>query len=89
MSRTSRTAAGTAAGTGLRPTDGFYEVWLLDPGSGRLVALGVLDDDGRGRLTVPEGVAVGDYPAVDVSAEPDDGDPAHSGASVLRGAWPA
>lgn len=75
--------------TGLPPADGFYEVWLLDLERGRMVALGVLDDSGRGRLTVPEGVRVGDYPEVDVSLEPDDGDPAHSGASVLRGALPA
>ena len=74
---------------GLPPADGFYEVWLLDLERDRMVALGVLDDSGRGRLTVPEGVRVGDYPEVDVSLEPDDGDPAHSGDSVLRGELPA
>jgi anti-sigma-K factor RskA len=74
---------------GLPPADGFYEVWLLDLERDRMVALGVLDDSGRGRLTVPEGVQVGDYPQVDVSLEPDDGDPAHSGDSVLRGELPA
>ncbi len=71
--------------TGLPPADGFYEVWLLDLDGDRMVALGVLDDTGRGRLTVPDGVRVSDYPEVDVSLEPDDGDPAHSGDSVLRG----
>ena len=75
--------------TGLPQADGFYEVWLLDLERDRMVALGVLDDSGRGRLTVPEGVRVGDYPEVDVSLEPDDGDPAHSGDSVLRGELPA
>jgi anti-sigma-K factor RskA len=75
--------------TGLPPADGFYEVWLLDLEQGRMVALGALDDTGRGRLTVPEGVRLGDYPEVDVSLEPDDGDPAHSGDSVLRGPLPA
>jgi anti-sigma-K factor RskA len=75
--------------SGLPPADGFYEVWLLDLERDRMVALGVLDDSGRGRLTVPDGVEVGDYPEVDVSLEPDDGDPAHSGESVLRGALPA
>lgn len=74
---------------GLPPADGFYEVWLLDLEQDRMVALGVLDDSGRGRLTVPEGVQMGDYPEVDVSLEPDDGDPAHSGQSVLRGELPA
>ena len=75
--------------SGLPEADGFYEVWLLDLERDRMVALGVLDDSGRGRLTVPDGVQVGDYPEVDVSLEPDDGDPAHSGDSVLRGQLPA
>lgn len=74
---------------GLPPADGFYEVWLLDLEQDRMVALGVLDDTGRGTLTVPDDVRMGDYPEVDVSLEPDDGDPAHSGDSVLRGALPA
>ena len=74
--------------SGLPPADGFYEVWLLDLEQDRMVALGVLDDSGRGTLTVPDGVRMGDYPEVDVSLEPDDGDPAHSGDSVLRGALP-
>jgi hypothetical protein len=34
-------------------------------------------------------VRLGDNPEVDVSLEPDDGDPAHSGDSVLRGQLPA
>ena len=75
--------------SGLPPADGFYEVWLLDLEHDRMVALGVLDDSGRGRLTVPDGVRVDDYPEVDVSLEPDDGDPGHSGDSVLRGELPA
>ena len=75
--------------SGLPEVDGFYEVWLLDLDQDRMVALGALDDTGRGRLTVPEGVRLGDYPEVDVSLEPDDGDPAHSGNSLLRGQLPA
>lgn len=74
---------------GLPPADGVHEVWLLDLERDRMVALGVLGDSGRGRLTVPDGVRVGDDPEVDVSLEPDDGDPAHSGESVLRGELPA
>ena len=34
---------------------------------------------------VPAGVNLTDYPVVDVSLEPLDGNPAHSGTSVLRG----
>jgi len=75
--------------SGLPAPDGFYEVWLLDLERGGLVPLGALDESGRGWLTVPEGVRIADYPTVDVSVEPDDGDPGHSGASVLRGDVPA
>ena len=65
--------------------DADYEVWLLDPAEGRLASLGVLDADGVARLAVPAGVEVADFPALDVSVEPRDGDPTHSGDSVLRG----
>jgi len=74
---------------GLAAPDGFYEVWLVDLADGRVLALGVLDESGRARLTVPEGVDLQDYPEVDVSLERDDGDPSHSGRSVLRGDLPA
>ena len=73
---------------GLPSADGFYEVWLVDLDAGRLLPLGALDDTGSGRLTVAEGVRLADYPEVDISLEPDDGDPGHSGDSVLRGALP-
>jgi hypothetical protein len=71
------------------PESGLYEVWLLDLERDRLVALGALDDSGRGWLSLPAGVDLGDYPVVDISVEPDDGDPGHSGNSVLRGDLPA
>lgn len=70
---------------GLGPVDGFYEVWLLGPGGSRTLALGTLDAAGRAVLPVPGSVRLADYPLVDVSVEPDDGNPAHSSDSVLRG----
>lgn len=70
--------------SGLPAPDGaFYEVWLLDPDQGRLVSLGPVRPDGT--YVLPAGAAPGEWPAVDVSIEPHDGDPGHSGASVLRG----
>jgi anti-sigma-K factor RskA len=74
---------------GLPRPDGLYEVWLVDLAAGRVVALGTLDDAGQAELSVPAGVDLSDYPEVDVSLEPDDGDPQHSGDSVLRGDLPA
>lgn len=62
---------------------GFYEVWLLDPSAKKLVALGSLDSGETGTFSIP--VSMSDFPIVDVSFEPADGNPAHSGASVLRG----
>jgi anti-sigma-K factor RskA len=73
---------------GLPAPEGLYEVWLIDLEAGRLVALGTLDDAGRAELAVPAGVDLSDYPEVDVSLEPHDGDPQHSGDSVLRGDLP-
>lgn len=67
----------------LAAVDGYYEVWLADPALQRLVSLGPYAEGEPKRL--PEGLDVGDYPVVDVSIEPLDGDPAHSGRSVLRG----
>jgi anti-sigma factor RsiW len=69
--------------------DAAYEVWLLDLDAGRLVPLGELDATGRAWVTLPDGVALDDYPLVDVSREPHDGDPGHSGDSVLRAELPA
>jgi hypothetical protein len=67
------------------PQDGFYEVWLLDEAVEDLVSLGVVRGGGEVALTLPPGVDLGEYPIVDVSVEPLDGDPGHSGVSVARG----
>ena len=67
--------------------DGYFEVWMIDPSVTALVSLGPLREDGE--YDVPPGVDPAAFPIVDVSVEPVDGDPAHSGASVLRGELPA
>ncbi len=38
-----------------------------------------------GTFEVPDDVDLDRFDVVDVSVEPDDGDPTHSGASILRG----
>lgn len=63
---------------------GSYQVWLLDAEAQRMVNLGVLSGD-EAQFAVPAGLDLSDYPVVDVSAEPLDGNPAHSGDSLLRG----
>lgn len=67
----------------LDPGDGFLEVWMIDPTVTGLVSLGPVRADGT--YALPPGIDPADFPIVDVSVEPIDGDPTHSGASVLRG----
>jgi len=63
---------------------GYYEVWLLRPDVTGLVPLGVVHQ-GVNVVPLPTGIDLTAYPLVDVSVEPLDGDPAHSGVSVARG----
>jgi len=60
------------------------EVWLIDPNIEGMVSLGFLTPDAKS-FAIPAGYAVADFPIVDVSVEPRDGLPTHSGDSVARG----
>ena len=62
-----------------------YEVWLFGD-DGRMVSLGTLAD-GSGSFTVPAGIDTTQYRTVDISDEPPDGNPAHSGISLIRGTF--
>jgi anti-sigma-K factor RskA len=64
----------------------FYELWLLDD-DGRMIALGSFQvgDDGQAQVELPIPVEPSRYRYFDVSLQEDNGDPAHSGVSVLRG----
>lgn len=75
--------------SGLPSTDGYFEVWLLAPDASSMIALGTLGAGESTVLPLPAGVSLADYPVVDISAEPYDGDPAHSTDSVVRGTLPA
>jgi anti-sigma-K factor RskA len=68
---------------GVDAGDGFLEVWVIDPEVTKLVSLGPSRPDGD--YDLPPGLDPEQFPVVDVSVEPLDGDPAHSGDSVLRG----
>lgn len=70
--------------TGLPETAGeMLELWVIDPGVTNPISLGFIDGDGR--FALPADIDPADFPIVDISVEPDDGDPLHSGKSVLRG----
>lgn len=64
---------------------GYREVWLLADDLSGLVSLGVLEGT-EGRFDVPAGLDVSRFSLVDVSQEALDGDPGHSGDSIVRGA---
>jgi hypothetical protein len=65
------------------PEGSHLELWLLDPAVSQTISLGVLDQEGP--FTVPADVDLAATPILDISVEPDDGDAAHSGVSVVRG----
>jgi len=67
----------------LPATTNDYEVWLFG-NDGKMVSLGTLND-GSGTFTVPQGISTQEYRVVDVSDEPPDGVPTHSGVSLVRG----
>jgi anti-sigma-K factor RskA len=74
--------------SGLPPADdAYYEVWLIAPDITRMVSLGPLHPGGD--YVVPRGIDPAEYPIVDISVEPVDGEPTHSGRSVLRGVFEA
>ena len=63
------------------------EIWLIEADADGdvvdLVSLGKIDGD---TFAVPDGYDPNLYSVVDISVEPRDGDDAHSGRSILRGA---
>ncbi len=64
----------------------FLELWLLEvneEGVQSLESLGRVD--GSGRYDVPDDVDLDRFSVVDISVELDDGNPDHSGNSVVRG----
>lgn len=66
------------------PDAPLREVWLIRTDGTGLISIGFLDGT-SGRFDVPAGVDLAQYALVDVSAEPDNGDPTHSGDSIVRG----
>ena len=67
-----------------RNAPGYREVWLISTDLTKLISLGVLSGT-EGTFTIPSDVSIADYPIVDVSSEKPDGNPAHSGDSIVRG----
>ncbi|WP_413316592.1 anti-sigma factor [Agrococcus sp. 1P02AA] len=68
----------------LPEVDGYLDVWLIDSDVQGMVSVGLFDASTT-EIVLPDGLDLAGYPIVDVSVEPFDGDPTHSGESVWRG----
>lgn len=69
---------------GAATSDDYREVWLIRNDGEALVSLGILEKS-TGQFSIPSGLDLDEYGLVDISFEPVDGDPAHSGDSIVRG----
>jgi len=65
--------------------DGYLQVWLLEDDADGMVTVGALSRSGE-EFELPEGLSTDTFTTVDVSVEHYDGNPAHSGESLWRGA---
>lgn len=66
----------------------FYELWLIDPGSGEPLSVATMKDgssDVAIDIPLPEGADPDRFAVVDVSIQEAGAGPEHSGNSVLRG----
>jgi hypothetical protein len=66
------------------PANDFYEVWLLQPATNKMLPVGVLSPTGSGSYTISATI-MSQYGAIDISLQANNGNPAHSKTSVLRG----
>ena len=66
------------------PPNHFYEVWLLNPTSNKMLPLGVLSVTGTSTFSIAKPI-MSQFSAVDISLQDNDGSPQHSSTSVLRG----
>lgn len=70
------------------PADKFYEVWLFDPATGKMLSVGLLGPDGKSTFALPQSL-LAQYQVVDISLQENNGNPAHSKDSVLRATYGA
>jgi anti-sigma-K factor RskA len=65
---------------------GYYEMWYARKGGGR-ISCGTFSaqPDGRATVSMSAPVSAVDYPEIEITQEPADGDPASSGQVVLKG----
>lgn len=64
--------------------DDYREVWLITSDTTELISLGIVTGD-QASFSIPADLDLSRYDLVDISSEPYDGDPTHSGDSIVRG----
>jgi hypothetical protein len=77
-----------ATTSALDARDGYLEVWLINRDGKRMVSIGVLDAE-TGLFPISQDLLDQGYVVVDISREPFDDQPEHSGDSLVRGTLPA
>jgi hypothetical protein len=83
--RSEDTFAIRVSATELGDGPGVHEVWLINVDGVRMISIGLLASGDEGEFAVPMELIDEGYRIVDISVEPDDGDPTHSGVSLARG----
>jgi hypothetical protein len=68
------------------PSGSFYEVWLFNPTTGKMLPVGVLAQSGVSSYQLADDLVAG-YTRIDVSLQRDNGNPEHSKTSVLRATY--
>lgn len=74
----------TTRGLPSAPAGDSYEVWLLQPSTNKMPPVGLLSPTGVSSYGISNFLMT-QYSAVDISLQTNDGNPAHSTTSVLRG----
>ncbi len=69
----------------LQTADGYLEVWLINRDLKRMISVGVLDGRPDQGFDLPQSLIDNGYVIVDISKEPFDDKPEHSGDTVVRG----
>lgn len=69
--------------------EGYLELWLINADGTRMVSIGVMDGQDRRDYQVTQELIDQGYTIVDISREPYDDKPEHSGDSLARGALDA
>ena len=66
------------------PADDYYEVWLVQPATRKMMPVGLLDPSGTGHYALRAKI-LDQFLTIEISLQPNDGNPLPSAKSVLEG----